>query len=133
MRSKNKRLEDCLSSYSEDGNVTMDKHGGHVIYQFDLLIDNSDNKWGEVQPKVSAVSVRGGRVESYNIRLGEFKSENQVDNIRDMVFESKPPCIDKFDTGHSDSVIQPHIRMNDDTCSINDFIEFINRMMERLG
>ena len=133
MESKKERLKSCLVQHSKNGNITVDRHKDKLIYQFDLTIDDSENKWGELQPKVSAVSVRDNMVESYNIRIGEVSSEDAVTDIEDCVVRSRPPCLDKFDTGHSESVIQPHIRMSDEYCSIDEFIDFMNRLMTRLS
>lgn len=132
MSSKRQRLKDCLAEYSKDGNVTLEDYNDRTIYHFDLIVDSSGNKWGNVQPMVSAVSLKDGLIRSYNIRIGEVQSRDKVPDIRKKINMSKPPCIDTFDTGHSDSVIQPHIRMNDGNCSINDFTDFIDRLMERL-
>lgn len=133
MDSEKRRLEKCLSEHSKDGNVTVEEHNGKTIYQFDLIIDDSENRWGDIQPKVSAVSVEDGFVKSYNIRIGELDSEEKVNEMRDKILNSRPPCIDKFDTGHSDKVIQPHIRMDEERCSVKQFVEFINRLMRRLA
>lgn len=133
MDSEKRRLEKCLSEHSKDGNVTVEEHNGKTIYQFDLIIDDSENRWGDIQPKVSAVSVEDGFVKSYNIRIGELDSEEKVNEMRDKILNSRPPCIDKFDTGHSDKVIQPHIRMNEDRCSVEEFMEFISRLMKKLA
>lgn len=132
MDSEKRRLEKCLSEHSKDGNVTVEEHNGKTIYQFDLIIDDSENRWGDIQPKVSAVSVEDGFVKSYNIRIGELDSEEKVNEMRDKILNSRPPCIDKFDTGHSDKVIQPHIRMNEDRCSVKQFTDFLDRLMLKI-
>lgn len=133
MESKKEKLKNCLVEHSKDGNVTVDNHKNRTIYQFDLIVDNSENKWGDIQPKVSAISVENGLIQSYNIRIGEVQEKKRIAEMKDEVLRSRPPSIDKFDTGHSDSVIQPHIRMNDDCCSIDEFVNFMNRLMSRLS
>lgn len=133
MSSPHQKLKNCLAKHSKGGNVTSETCNDRRIYQFDLSINGSNNKWSDVQPLVSAVSVKDGLIRSYNIRIGELQSTDKVRNMRKQIEMSKPPCIDRFDTGHSDSVIQPHIRMTDNSCSIDDFTAFIDRLMKRLN
>jgi hypothetical protein len=126
-------ISECLKRHSKDSNITIEEYDGSYILHFDLVIDNSPNNWGDVQPMVSVVEINNGLIQSFNIRLGKLEHSSSVEKIREKVTKSRPPCLDQFDTGHSDEVLHPHIRMNNSVCSVREFNRFLNRLMRKLS
>lgn len=126
-------LRNFLKNHSKDGKVTVEEYDNSYILHFDLIIDDSNNRWGNLQPMVSVVEIQNGLIQSFNIRLGKTDSSKSANKMRTEVIKSRPPCLDRFDTGHSDEVLNPHIRMNDSFCSVEEFIRFMRRLMRRLN
>lgn len=127
-----KQLCRALEDYSKEDNVTVEHIKNKHILHFDLLFDDSQNRWGNLQPKVSTVCVEDGVISSYNIRVGEVNRISSIRRIHQDIIKSRPPKFDTIDNGHSENVFQPHIRMNDNSCSIEKFIQFIHRLSDQL-
>lgn len=135
---KLRKLEEKLCEYS-DGSVDLERYNDETVYvKFDLKIDDSENNWGELQPKLSVISYnpKSKSIESFNIRLGEIKSSERdkvLNKFEDMFIFSRPiphPNVE-FTTGHTDEYI-PHIRMSDGICSVKSFTEFLERYLSRI-